>query len=240
MTLLALLSVHCTDERVSQEAQELAHRLAASFNQDAPIKLILSANHLALSFQGAAPIFVDFYDKKSLSRRREGRQQALVKACDPRPGRVIVDATAGWGRDASVLAQFGATVCMIERSVIMAALLQDGLSRLLHNNPYGLDLRMICLDAKAYLASLTADGLPDVIYIDPMHPERRKSALVKKDMQALQMLIGPDEDALELISCARTCVRDRVVVKWPQNLTPLLKPNYSIQGKTVRFDIYRP
>lgn len=235
-----LVSVHCSDQALSQKAQDLAIRLGASFNQDAPIRLLCSAHHLAMSFKGATPIFVDFYNKKSLNRRQEGRNQGLIKACDPRPGKRIVDATAGFGRDTALLAQFGAHVSMIERSPIMAALLADGLSRLSHANPYDLQIELEALDAKTYLQSLSSETLADVVYIDPMHPQRRKSALVKKDMQALQMLIGPDKDALELISLARGFVKERVVVKWPQNSASLLKPNYSIQGKTVRFDIYQP
>ena len=77
-----------------------------------------------------------------------------------------------------------------------------------------------------------------MIYIDPMHPLRQKSALVKKDMQALQQLIGADEDAYELIQLAIARARQRVVVKWPQHLQPLLPPTLNICGKTVRFDVY--
>ena len=71
-----------------------------------------------------------------------------------------------------------------------------------------------------------------------MHPERQKSALVKKDMQALQQIIGADDDAEKLIKLAITRTKNRVVVKWPQRLAPLIKPNYSLNGKTVRFDVY--
>jgi 16S rRNA (guanine1516-N2)-methyltransferase len=77
-----------------------------------------------------------------------------------------------------------------------------------------------------------------VIYIDPMHPLRTKSALVKKEMQVLQDIIGPDEDALELMILARERVKQRVVVKWPQKSPSLLNASACIAGKTVRFDLY--
>lgn len=73
-----------------------------------------------------------------------------------------------------------------------------------------------------------------------MHPERSKSALVKKEMQVLQQLIGVDYDAMELIKRSLSHVKSRVVVKWPQKVKPLLPPDASIDGKTVRFDIYMP
>jgi len=77
-----------------------------------------------------------------------------------------------------------------------------------------------------------------VIYLDPMHPARNKRAKVKKDLYALQALLGPDDDALSLLEIAQTRTRRRVVVKWPARLSALLKPDYAISGKTVRFDVY--
>jgi 16S rRNA (guanine1516-N2)-methyltransferase len=71
-----------------------------------------------------------------------------------------------------------------------------------------------------------------------MHPQRNKSALVKKDMQALQQMIGADDDASELIKLASTRVKQRVVVKWPQKVQSLVLADACIEGKTVRFDIY--
>ena len=71
-----------------------------------------------------------------------------------------------------------------------------------------------------------------------MHPTRQKSALVKKDMQALQQLLGADDDVCALLALAIKRAKHRVVVKWPQRLPALLDPDLSVPGKTVRFDIY--
>ncbi len=95
-------------------------------------------------------------------------------------------------------------------------------------------------NAISFLEHLKIEDYPDVIYIDPMHPQRSKSALVKKEMQALQQLVGVDNDALQLIKVARTRVKQRVVVKWPQKLDSLLPADASIMGKTIRFDLYFP
>ena len=97
-------------------------------------------------------------------------------------------------------------------------------------------LKLIYTDGLQYLSSI--EQVPDLIYLDPMHPVRKKSALVKKDMQVLQSIIGPDLDANNLLSAAISTACERVVMKWPQNNAAVLKPRYSIPGTTVRFDVY--
>ena len=197
-------------------------------------RLCLSLSKLSLILENFSPLFVDLspYGQKS---RLKWKNQALVRACKPRLGMKIVDATPGWGRDAVILSSFGAEVLMVERNAVMAALLADGISRRGGVNTPSLNL--LAMDAKDYLRNLSASDCPDLIYLDPMHPMRRNSALVKKDMQALQQLIGVDYDAYELLALAITRAA-RVVLKWPQHLAPLLPPDRSIGTDTVRFDIY--
>ena len=191
---------------------------------------------LALLSDGFSPIFIDFSPQAWKKRRSEGKKQGLVRACKPAPGLKIIDATAGWGRDAAVLASFGAEVLMLEKNSTMAALLKNALERA--ESSTKLPLSLVFEDAQNYLSTLTQENFPDVIYIDPMHPERQKSALVKKDMQILQQLVKPNNDTAELIQLASTRTLQRVVVKWPQNEPACLKPEFSLPGKTVRFDVY--
>jgi 16S rRNA (guanine1516-N2)-methyltransferase len=193
---------------------------------------------LTLDLPNFLPLFADFTASSWDKRKAAGKKQGLIRACKPAAGLYIVDATAGWGRDAAVLSRFGAKVLMLERHPVMAALLQDALMHRSETDKNLMDLHFLEVDAKYYLNDLKPPQYPDVIYIDPMHPERSKAALVKKDMQALQKLIGTDEDALELIQCAMTRAKQRVVVKWPHHLKPLLSPSFSIDGKTIRFDVY--
>jgi 16S rRNA (guanine1516-N2)-methyltransferase len=221
------------------ECQEKAYLLAKMFKiplgLDEFPRLEVTVDKIMLLLKGFKPLFVDF-TSTSLSRRHAvGKQQGLVRACMIKPSVRILDATAGWGRDAAILASFGARVMMLERDPVMAVLLQDGLLRLHHST---MDLTLLSQDAKIYLSTLEIEEYPDVIYIDPMHPVRQKSALVKKDLQALQQLIGADDDVLALIELARSRTLDRVVVKWPERLPPLLKPTFSYHGKTIRFDVY--
>ncbi len=231
----SVFAVGFDDETLQSSAEALASRLHLPIDQQRFPRLSVTADKLVLLVQGYAPLYADFNSKTVQRRREAGKTQGLIRACRPQTGLRILDATAGWGRDAALLASFGADVVMLERQPVMAALLADGLVRMQNSN---LKLSLICADAVDYLQCLAMTDRPDVIYIDPMHPVRQKSALVKKDMQILQQLIGADDDAPILLQHALCTARQRVVIKWPQRLPPLLSPNHSIQGKTVRFDVY--
>jgi 16S rRNA (guanine1516-N2)-methyltransferase len=222
-------------EDLSSQAKEIAVQYTLTLDQQTLPRLQLTNRGLVLLIDKFSPLAVDF--SSLLTQRRLDKTHGLIRACKPTVGMTILDVTAGWGRDAGLLAQHGAQVIMLERQPVMAALLADGLRRL---PPNTLALSCIHQDALLYLSQLEPSDYPDVIYIDPMHPERNKSALVKKDMQALQQLFGPDLDAHDLLNLAVTRVKKRVVLKWPQRLTPLIKPDSSIPGKTVRFDVYIP
>ncbi len=81
---------------------------------------------------------------------------------------------------------------------------------------------------------------PDIVYVDPMFPLRKKSAKVKKEMQAFHAIVGIDPDADDLLANALAVARYRVVVKRPVGAGFLAetKPNYSLEGKSTRYDIY--
>lgn len=172
-----------------------------------------------------------------------GRGQALPKAAGFMSGNTpsVVDATAGLGRDAFLLASLGGHVTLVERSPKVHALLKDGLARARAAGPEvaAVVARMTLLygDAKDLLSGLKAD----VVFVDPMHPPRKKTALVKKEMRLLRQLVGTDPDALELMQAALASARKRVVLKWPlyaDAIEGLLKPSHQIIGKTMRYDVF--
>lgn len=188
----------------------------------------------------------------ALAHRRRfggGRGQAIARAIGIKGGRTlaVADLTAGLGRDGFVLATLGARVWMMERHPVVAALLADGLARaaLAAQDDPALQailarLTQVTGDGRGWLRQLAVSERPDVIYLDPMFPERSKSARVKKEMVVLQELVGADDDADQLLSEALTCARYRVVVKRPR-LAPVLgtvRPGYSLEGKSTRYDIY--
>ncbi len=172
-----------------------------------------------------------------------GRNQALPKAVGLSRGRtpVIIDATAGLGRDAFVLASLGAKVTMIERSPQVYSALHEGLLQA-RNGPADIAeiisrMTLISGDAKEVLPGLEAQ----VILVDPMHPPRRGSALVKKEMRVLRQLVGADDDALELMRTALKVATNRVVLKWPLRAKPmpgLCPPSHQISGKSTRYDVF--
>lgn len=232
------LSVGFEKHDFSGQALELAKRLGLKVNNTNLPRLHVTSERIELLMPEFSPLAVDFSQGTWKRRHDAGKKQGLVRACKPSSGMQIIDATAGWGRDAALLASFGAKVLMLERSPIMAALLEDGLKRMESDSSLVKRLSLKQTDATTFLYDLPEEDYPDVIYLDPMHPVRQKSALVKKEMQALQQILGPDEDAQTLIQIAQKRALHRVVVKWPQHEKPLTPPSMSLEGKTVRFDVY--
>jgi len=183
-------------------------------------------------------------------KKRPGRGEALPRAVGfgPRFSPYVADVTAGLGRDASLLAALGARVSMIERNPVVAALLEDGISRLRRDaqdqspglQPVAESLRLYCQDGLDWLCEAGKTQVPDVVYLDPMFPARTKSARVKKEMALLQSLVGDDADVADVLVMALDTARYRVVVKRPNRALPLSgpKPTFSLAGKTIRFDVY--
>jgi 16S rRNA (guanine1516-N2)-methyltransferase len=172
-----------------------------------------------------------------------GRGQGLPKAVGMKAGKTpsVIDATAGLGRDAFLMASLGAQVTLIERSDVMHALLQDGLNAACDAGGLHAEIasRMTLIhgDAIDLLPSMN----PEVVLVDPMHPARQKSALVKAHLRAIRDIVGTDDDQLSLIQTALATASKRVVLKWPAKAAPLagLKPcSHQIIGKSVRFDVF--
>ena len=133
---------------------------------------------------------------------------------------------------------------MCEQSPIVAALLDDALQRAAQDTEIGnwvtARMKLTFSDSLAALRQLPKESLPDVIYIDPMYPRSKRSAKVKKEIRALQQLLGPDQNSVELFNCSLRSAHKRVVVKRPRWADPLhaRNPNTSVQSKNTRYDIY--
>lgn len=192
-------------------------------------------------------VAVDF-TRGAMAHRRKfggGRSEAIAKAIgikknDPP---TIIDATAGLGRDAFVLAAIGCQVRLIERHPVVFALLQDGLQRGYQDLEIGewLQQRMQLLTTRDLTALDPSTDYADVVYLDPMYPHKQKSALVKKEMRIFQHLVGADLDADQLLAPALELACKRVVVKRPDYapfITKQHKPHFSQTTKNHRFDVY--
>lgn len=193
------------------------------------------------------PFYFDFSSPKFQYRLRHAsvKKEIIAKAMGLKASSrlKIVDATAGLARDSFVLASLGFEVTMLERSTIIAELLKDALLRTKQdpNHEATVDrLKLVPTDAKQWLQEHGMQERPEIIYLDPMFPHRHKSALVKKDMQFFQELVGEDPDAGELLKVALSCATKRVVVKRPRIAEPLAnqKPSFSFEGSSSRFDVY--
>ena len=197
-------------------------------------------------------LFVDFQSAVAEHRRHtSGIQQDIARAAGCKPGYrpSVLDATAGLGNDAFVLAGLGCHITLLESHPVVYALLEDGIKRAWQMDTEAGEIirNYIQLlprqDSLPYLAHIVASTTQsfDVVYLDPMFPERQKSAKVKKAMQYFHDLVGfqPGQEK-QLMNLALQAAGRRVVVKRPR-LAPLLdnrKPSYQLKGKTVRYDIY--
>ncbi len=248
----SLVPADADNPQLVESAQQLAAhwQLPFALRQAAGLALVLTPHQLELRQLDEAKlgaVFVDFASDALTFRRLHGggRKEAIAKAVgikgEPLP--IVLDATAGLGRDAFVLASLGCQVMMLERSPVVASLLNDGLERA----SYDADLQDWLPQRMQLFAGQSQQQLkdwqhaqPDVVYLDPMFPHRKKSALVKKEMRLFQQLLGPDEDADSLLQPALSLAKRRVVVKRPDT-APFLdnrEPNMAIKGKKHRFDVY--
>jgi 16S rRNA (guanine1516-N2)-methyltransferase len=173
----------------------------------------------------------------------KGRGQNLAKAVGMKSNknRTIVDATAGLGYDSFILASLGANVTLIERSEKIHKLLQEGINEAKeyggHISSIVNRMDLIFGDSKIIIPKLS----PEVILVDTMYNERKKSALVKNNMRLVREIVGSDLDQIELIKIALECAKNRVVVKQPRYSEPndeIRKYSHQILGKTVRYDVY--
>ena len=220
--------------------------------QAGALLLLLNEQGLALGESGKKapkPVQVDFVGGKAAHRRQYGggKSQLIAKAVGLKTGVKprVLDATAGLGGDAFVLAGLGCEMLMMERHPVVAALLQDGLERAL-SDPEAAEVasRMTLVpgnSTESMAQALTDTGFsPQVIYLDPMFPAREKSASVKKEMKLFHQLVGFDTDEAELLATALELATHRVVVKRPRKAPAIegVAPTYVLEGKSSRYDIY--
>ena len=132
----------------------------------------------------------------------------------------------------------------LERSPIISAMLRDGLYRAQQdeqfNEAIGDRLTLVESDSEQYLTRLSDI---QVVYIDPMFPPKKKSALPPGRIQALQSIVGFEDpnQTTRLFEAAMETATKRVVVKRPTHAPQLnIKPTAVHAGKLVRYEVYCP
>ena len=246
---IAKIRMQALQPHLAEAAVGWAARLSLPLEGDSEFALQLGEGGLQLvelGPQAPGPVRVDFVEGAAAHRRLfgGGAGQMIAKAVGVQPGirPRVLDATAGLGRDAFVLASLSCEMTLIERQPLVAALLEDGLARARGDAQVG--------QIVAHMHLLTGNAIelmrdwqgepPQVIYLDPMFPHRDKSALVKKEMRLFRPFVGDDQDAPALLAAALSLASHRVVVKRPRK-SPCIegaKPGYALEGKSSRYDIY--
>lgn len=197
----------------------------------------VSLSGFGLTYQG------DFAETM-MHRVTNGRLQheILVKAASSeKEGRKAIDATAGMGEDAFLLAAQGYEVTLYEQNPVVAALLKDAIRRAKKNQ--------ILKDIAGRMKVVEADSVEcmsklldpvDVIYLDPMFPARQKSSLINKKLQLIQKLEPPCSEETDLFDAALKVCPSRIIVKRPLKSECLAgrEPSYTLKGKAIRYDCY--
>lgn len=245
------LVVQAADDASLPAAEQAANATGAPLARDAAegarARVILRASSEGLALEGdGMTLRQDF--ARMLPRLKPGRLRGelLVKAARLKgpsegAGPLVVDATAGLGEDALLLAAAGFRVRLFERNAVIALMLQDALRRAASDPALAsIVARMEFSPGDSTRELPRMSPAPDVVYLDPMFPERTKSAAVKKKFQLLHHLEQPCDDEEELLAAAFAARPRKVVVKRPPKGPWLAgkKPSHSIEGKAVRYDCY--
>lgn len=223
-------------------------------------QLLVSSDSLELVRPDNVSVSIDFINGKAMQRASESdfKKQPLARALGLQKLRsrngnqtpAIIDATAGFGTDGWMMASLGCSVTLLEQSSVLCVLLQhaidaaklDGVKALTAGN-----LALVKANSVEYLHE-DIGARVDVVYLDPMYPAARKQALVKKGMQLLHELIGPDDTGHALLAAALAKADYRVVVKRPKGAPRLDDAEQhsvhwqgqvtQVESPNTRFDVY--
>ncbi len=232
------------DDRLGREvASHLNIPIVTEPADDASLCLVLTDDGLSL-VRGALSLRGDFSDLLPRIRPNALNAEMIVKAVRFRTGfhsPTVLDATAGLGEDAFLLAASGQQVTMYESDPVIAALLRDALRRAESDPALAPAVcRMELIEGDSIAAMRALKVPPSVVYLDPMFPERSKSGLIKKKFQLLHELEQPCADEEALLFAAIAARPARIVVKRPSKAPPLAgrTPSFVLAGSTIRFDCY--
>jgi len=252
---------HLRDESAMPLIEEAGFQIVSSRdNLDEHISFLLALDEKGLclhSLSDKTVVHVDFTVGAQAHRRKYGggKGQLISKAVGVNKHKhlSVLDLTAGLGKDAFVLASQGCEVTLVEKNPVVFLLLQDGLNRA---REFARVQDSELQEIMSRMDLVRSDGIDylrnqqilkqQVVYLDPMFPERQKSASVKKDMVMLQSLLEkPEMSDVEseneaLFEAVKQINPHRIVVKRPK-LAPCLggtQPALQFKGSSGRFDVY--
>ncbi|MDH2020600.1 class I SAM-dependent methyltransferase [Acinetobacter ursingii] len=225
---------------------------ARFFRQHPDLALCVDEHGLWLCANGMK-MQPDWKAEVSRLKRASIKSEMIARACQLSEAPKLIDATAGLGHDSLLMAHLGAKVTLLERHPILFTLLEDSHFQA-QNDPFLKQIvdriHLVFTDSADYLQScIHQHQQVDVIYLDPMFPQRdqhqqaiKKQAQVKKQMQLLHLLL-PEQGEMDLgdalLPLAQQ-VAKRVIVKRPRHAIFLNQqtPDHQWLGDACRFDAY--
>lgn len=241
---LVLYADACIDsEYVSRTASHLHVTVVSDWQAAGQAGLVLRMDADGVSLVSDKMVLRgDFSQMLPRIRRNNLNSEILIRAArfkgaDRRL--TAVDATAGMGEDAFLLAAAGFYVRLQEYDPVIALLLRDALKRAAEI-PELSDIagRMELFEENSITALGQLEEAPDLILLDPMFPSRQKSARIKKKFQLLQQLEAPCSDEGALLEAAIAAKPHKIIIKRPLKGAFLAdcRPDYSIKSNVIRYD----
>lgn len=228
-------------EKAKNIAERLNIEIITSNKENYDILLSMDESGLALVSDNMK-LYGDF--SKSIKRIKQNNLQKemlihAVKIKGEKENLIAIDATAGLGEDSILLAAYGYNVELYEKNPIISELLKDAMERAEKISELK-DIigRMKVHNEDSIIAMQNLKYKPDIILLDPMFPERTKSALIKKKFQILHKIENPCSDENEMLSSAIKANPKKLVIKRPLKGEYLagVKPDYSLKGSSIRYD----
>lgn len=224
-------------------AESFANKTGAIFSDKEGSGLSVLFDSKGVSLTGYGLTYQGDFNNM-VRRVTDGRllHEMIAKAVKTdKKGLTAVDATAGMGEDSLLIAACGYDVTLHEQNPVVALLLKDAVRRA-KKIPELKEIasRMHVVEGNSIeLLSNRLDPV-DVIYLDPMFPERQKSSLINKKLQLIQKMEAPCSEEDELFDAAIKASPSKIIVKRPLKAPYLAdrKPNYSLEGKAIRYDCY--
>lgn len=244
------MAVHAESSAFACEAFSIAQRLGVPVAQEAdaaaaaPLVLHVGEQGVSLVNNGMV-MRGDWTRMVPRLKSHNLHKELLVKAAKIKGASGplwAVDATAGLGEDALLLAAAGFFVDLYESDPVIAVLLEDAHRRALEDERLASVAARMRVHAKdsveALHARASAGECPDVVHLDPMFPAKTKAAATKKKFQVIHLIEPPCENQEALVGAALAAKPRKVVVKRPVKAPYLadVKPSYAIAGKTIRYD----
>ena len=241
MTDSEKIVLYIEDESKADEAKALSEKSGIEISGEKGGGLTVVFGRECVSLTGYGLSFAGDYEK--MLRRIGGghlQHELLFRACKTKKENpTAVDAAAGMGEDALILAACGYDVTLYEKNPVIAALLRDTLLRA-SKNPELCEAvgRMHFIEGDSTVLMKEFEFTPDIVYLDPMFPARQKSGLIGKKLQLIQRLECPCESEQELLNAAKELNPEKIIIKRPLKGAFLAgkKPDYSYKGKAIRYD----